>query len=119
LSNGAVEDEGWVPTIPQTMTRTSWPSQHRAKEPPKTKSGYRGVIFQKHCKNKPWKAYATIGKQHIALGYFPTAELAAERYNDFARKIHGPDTYLNPVQAEQDSKALLARGLELLRSARA
>ena len=74
-----------------------WPSQLRHLEPPKSKSGLRGVIFCRWVKNKPWKAYIRRHGQYINLGYYATKQEAARAYNAVARSYHGARTYLNPV----------------------
>jgi hypothetical protein len=53
------------------------------------------VIFQKHCVNKPWKAYITHNGECITIGYFATKEEAAEAYNPVARLAFGEGTILN------------------------
>jgi hypothetical protein len=59
-------------------------------------SGYMGVYFD----NKPnitnkWAArIAYKGKRH-SLGYHATAEAAARRYDEEARKLYGPDAKTN------------------------
>lgn len=80
------------------MKRSRRPSE-RHKNPPRTKSGYKGVIYQNHTPplNKPWKTYARKNGQYHLIGYFATKQEAAKRYNEAAVKIHGPDTYLNPI----------------------
>lgn len=71
--------------------------RNRHKKPPRTKSGLRGVIFCSALQKKPWKAYIRQHGMYFTLGYFPTKEDAARRYNSEAMRIHGFDTYLNPV----------------------
>jgi hypothetical protein len=96
-------------------------SIYRHKDPPRSKSGYRGVIFCPHLTKNPWKAYVrdSRNRSYKTLGYFPTKEEAALAYNAVAVRYHGPDTYLNPVKPKQDPKHLLEEGLRVVRSARA
>jgi hypothetical protein len=82
---------------PTWTTVLSLPKKERHKAKPQTKSGYRGVIFAPYNLSKPWKAYMTHQGQYLTLGYFETKELAAARYNEMALRIHGPETYVNPV----------------------
>lgn len=82
------------------------PSGHyprdRHKNRPSTRSGYRGVIHQPLDSRgkplrKPWKAYIRQQGQYITIGYFETAQAAARAYNRMALRIHGPETYFNPL----------------------
>ena len=50
-------------------------------------TGYKGVHFYK-ARNR-FQAYAKINGKRIHLGYFPTAELASEAYQTFAKANHG------------------------------
>lgn len=74
-----------------------WPSQERHKSPPKTKSGYRGVILMPHLQKKPWKAYIVYQGEVVTIGYFETKDEAAIAYNEKALKWRGEETWLNPV----------------------
>ncbi|WP_342480447.1 HNH endonuclease [Paenibacillus sp. FSL L8-0340] len=63
-------------------------------------SGYRGVSFYKRGKAKKWRAHITIdGLQH-SLGYFVTAEEAAEAYNRKAIEVFKEFASLNVILKE-------------------
>ena len=67
------------------------------RDPPRTRSGLKGVIYHPHTTRRPWKAY---GKQHgmyVTIGYFRTKVAAAEAYNVWAKRVFGPTAYLNPM----------------------
>lgn len=68
------------------------------RKPPKTESGYKGVSFQKHVQEKPWKAYCRHHGMYLTIGYFETAEEAAAAYNRKAKEIFGEKAWLNPIQ---------------------
>lgn len=72
-------------------------SRNRHKNPPKTRCGLRGVIFQRHCVRKPWKAYGRHHGQYVTIGYFASKVEAGRAYNAWAKKARGPDTFLNPL----------------------
>jgi hypothetical protein len=67
------------------------------RRPPKSRSGLKGVIFQKSDPplKRPWKAYMRQHGQYVGLGYFATKEEAGRAYDSEARRFFGPDTYLN------------------------
>lgn len=52
-----------------------------------SKSGVKGVYWVQ--RSRLWKASIRIDNQRIALGYFPTAELAHKAYAEAAVKYHG------------------------------
>lgn len=64
---------------------------------PKTRSGYRGVLYNRNTPKNPWKAYINHNGSRVIIGYFPTKEEAAKAYNEVALKIHGTNTYLNHI----------------------
>jgi hypothetical protein len=64
-----------------------------------TRSGYKGVILCPNLKINRWKAYIRHHGQYVTIGYFPTKDEAALAYNAEARRLFGPDTYLNQVGA--------------------
>lgn len=65
---------------------------------PPPKSGYRGVT--RHTKGKrakPYQARIKVRGRTISLGYFATAEEAAEAYNQGSRKFFGEFGFQNPL----------------------
>src|SRR5436190_3268451 len=82
----------------------------RDRRSPRTKSGLKGVQYlpvkfitqdgQIKTVRKPWRAYATRYGQQISLGYFTTKWEAAKAYNEWAIKVYGPGTWLNPVPSK-------------------
>lgn len=73
-------------------------ARQRHAEPPRTASGYRGVIFCPNLTRKPWKAYIRQHGQYVTIGYFSTAQQAARAYNRESLRIKGPETYFNPLR---------------------
>lgn len=66
-----------------------------------SKSPYKGVKFAKvkwGVLKKPWQAQIYTNGKNKHLGYFATAEEAAEAYNAAARKYFGEFAYLNKVK---------------------
>ena len=62
-------------------------NQQNMRISPKNTSGFRGVYW---CKSRGrWCAAARMNYKTHRLGYFPTAEAAAEAYQAFARQHHG------------------------------
>lgn len=59
-------------------------------------SGYKGVIW--YNKLNKWRAYITINKKQIHLGYFNTKEDAARAYNIAAIKYFGEFAQLNDIK---------------------
>src|SRR5438067_1302394 len=98
------------------------PSGHypRDQQPPRSRSGLKGVIsFPRHA-SKPWKVYGRHHGQYVCIGYFATKEEAAAAYDRWALQKYGPETYLNNSRPgpQQDPAALLRCGLEVLRQMR-
>jgi hypothetical protein len=60
-----------------------------------SKSGYKGVIFDK--RNKKFKAQIGIGGKPLYLGLFPTVEAAARAYNEAALEHFGEFARLNEI----------------------
>lgn len=60
-------------------------------------SGFKGVSWDK--RDRKWRAYAGLNGKQKSLGYFATAEAAAESYQAFARQHHG-EFYLHPEVIE-------------------
>lgn len=56
-------------------------------------SGFKGVCF--HARLCKWRAYISFNCKRHYLGYFATAELAAEAYDIAALKLFGAGCYLN------------------------
>jgi hypothetical protein len=71
--------------------------RQKFRDPPRTRSGLKGVIFCPHLRVKRWKAYGRQKGWYMTIGYFETKEQAADAYNQWALKIHGPTAYLNPL----------------------
>jgi hypothetical protein len=67
-------------------------------EPPRTRSGLKGVIRCANLTYKPWKAYGRHHAMYVTIGYFATKEEAAKAYNLWALKIYGPKAYFNPIR---------------------
>lgn len=61
-------------------------------------SGYKGVFKLKNCKKDIYQAKITVMRKDIYIGYYPTAELAAEAYNKAAIEYYGEFAYLNPLK---------------------
>jgi len=79
--------------------RKATKSQNEMNKPKKitNKTGFKGVVFVKarsHLKT-PWKAQITCNRKQIALGYFETAELAANAYNKAALNLFQEYANLN------------------------
>lgn len=53
------------------------------------KSGFKGVVFQKHTKKNPWRSVITYGGKSHHLGNFPTPEDAHAAYVRAARSTFG------------------------------
>ncbi|MHA2231001.1 MAG: HNH endonuclease [Candidatus Hodarchaeales archaeon] len=53
------------------------------------KSGFKGVAFQPHNPKKPWRAWISIDKKQVHLGYFATPHRAAMAYDAAAIEHHG------------------------------
>ena len=60
--------------------------------------GYKGVRL--HKQSGRWQCRITIEQRHIALGYYSTAEAAAEAYNKAATKHFGEFAKLNTIKTE-------------------
>ena len=87
--------------------RLATPTENRLNSRTKsgTVSGYKGVCF--HPYSGLWRAAAKVDYKSRSLGYYKTAEEAAEAYQRFAREAHGefyrPDERLarfNQMKAE-------------------
>jgi len=63
--------------------------QNRANSKTKNKSGYKGVTFRQHLKDKPYIAKINHNKKTIHIGCFKTPEEAFEAYKVYAKKLHG------------------------------
>jgi hypothetical protein len=50
-------------------------------------SGFKGVSW--HTRDKTWQANIRINRKLLHLGYFSTPQLAADAYDDAARKMFG------------------------------
>lgn len=57
------------------------------------KSGYKGVSWNINAGK--WRATITVNRKNIHIGYFATAELAAQAYDDAAQKHGGEFARLN------------------------
>ena len=69
----------------------------RHREPPRSKSGLKGVIFCPNAVERPWKAYGRLHGMYLTLGRFQTRAAAARAYNAWAAKRYGPSTFLNSL----------------------
>jgi len=58
-------------------------------------SGYKGVHWNK--RRKKWQAYIRTHNRQQTLGFYDTAEDAAKRYNEEAKKQHGNFACINPI----------------------
>lgn len=63
----------------------------------RNKSGYRGVSF--HKGEGKWRAYISVNKVNIFLGWHDTAEQAAEAYRAAALQHHGELARVESFQA--------------------
>lgn len=61
----------------------------------KNTSGFKGVTIRKDVPQKPFRAHITVKRKQIHLGYYPTAETAAQIYDDAALKYFGDFALLN------------------------
>lgn len=53
-------------------------------------SGFRGIWFDRRCKNRPWIALIRNGsKNQVRIGSFATKEEASEAYKKASLKYHG------------------------------
>lgn len=75
-----------------------------AKRKAKSTSKYKGVSLVK--KNGLWRASIRPDGASLGLGEYATEEEAARAYNRAALKYFGPETYLNPVDDESESKSV-------------
>jgi hypothetical protein len=71
--------------------------RHKYRDPPRSRSGLKGVVYFPRCTRKPWKAYGRRKGQYVCIGYYPTKEEAARAYNRWALQLFGPTAYLNRV----------------------
>ena len=71
--------------------------RQKFRDPPRSRSGLKGVIHFPRNPNKPWKAYGRHHGQYVCIGYFATKGEAAAAYNEWALKAYGPTAYLNPL----------------------
>lgn len=73
---------------------------HRTRLYKRNTSGYKGVSLHKRrlaLGKPPWRATLVVEKRQLHLGYFATAEEAAQRYNAAARDHYGDLAYQNPI----------------------
>jgi hypothetical protein len=74
-------------------------SQQNQNQRPKSKHGYKGVLFHSKCTGHPWQARITVDGRNLSLGYYVSIELAARAYDAAARKHWGEFARLNfPIQ---------------------
>ena len=52
-------------------------------------SGFKGVVFHKICRSRPWQAKIVVDGKVKSLGYYATKEDAAKAYAEGARKHAG------------------------------
>ena len=71
--------------------REASPSQNRAnsKINKNNASGFKGVVYKKWLKDKPWQAQITHNKKVIYLGCYATPEEAHQAYTNKAKILHG------------------------------
>lgn len=62
----------------------------------KNTSGFKGVSFRND--SGLWRARISLNGKRIVIGYFKTAEEAAQAYNIKAKELHEEFARLNPVQ---------------------
>ncbi len=67
--------------------------QHRAQEPTKNITGFRGV----YAKRSKWGAQIGFKGQNIRLGVFTTVEEAALAYNRKAKELYGDSAFQNKL----------------------
>jgi hypothetical protein len=72
----------------------------RNSKPNKTYSttGYKGVSYNKRVKR--WTGAIIYNRKKIFLGYFSSPEVAANAYNEAAKKYHGEFARLNNVHTD-------------------
>ncbi len=65
----------------------------------KSKSGFKGVVWDGSTTNKykKWQARIVLNKKFINLGRFLTKEEAALAYNKVAKRYFGKYTYINQI----------------------
>lgn len=71
--------------------------QNRGSQKNNAASGFKGVTWDgKGPKRRsPWKAMIQTNRKRICIGYFSTAELAAQAYDKKATELHGAFARLN------------------------
>jgi len=63
--------------------------QNRANSVTTNKHGFKGVVYKKWLKAKPYQAQITFNKKVIYLGCHATPEEAHAAYKEAAEKLHG------------------------------
>ena len=63
-------------------------------------AGYKGVIWQQKATGERWHSQIRINGKQRLLGVFPSAELAAARYNLEAIRLVGEFAYLNVIPGD-------------------
>lgn len=57
--------------------------------------GFRGIRFDKKCKNKPWHVRININGKKKSLGYYSSLEEAREVFINTSKEIYGEFAYYN------------------------
>ncbi len=78
--------------------RLCTPSQNMCNRRYPNKHGYRGVASTAPGTLKPFLAQIRLNGKRVILGYFDTPALAAEVWNEAARKAYGEFALLNEVE---------------------
>ena len=62
------------------------------------KTGYKGVNFNPMSSSKnPWTIYYSFQGHHHYGGSYATKELAAKKYNEIVKKLHGEFAWINKL----------------------
>lgn len=62
-------------------------NRHNTRLPKNNTTGYKGVTY--HKRQKKFTSHAMVNRKTYHLGYFDSAELASEAYQEFIKNNHG------------------------------
>lgn len=64
----------------------------------KTKSGFKGVVYERGLRKKPWRVRIRFNGTYTTIGYYKKKELAAKAYNKAAKAYFGKFASLNVLK---------------------